>query len=243
MIGSITGRIQSVEQDGAMAMALIDVGGIGYEVHVASRAADRLHVGAACTLQIYTHLRADGRSDGALELFGFASAWEKKAFLLLTSVSGVGLRTAQGILSAMDAKTILQAIVRQDRATLTAAPGVGKKTAERILLELAEKASKLLMERPKDEAFAATQAVGMAPAPSALPEAKVAAATAPAVGPDAFAAEEPDFWLEAQQALTSLGFKEGDAIQALRDVYRESQGKDINVQAFVRGALGKLRTL
>lgn len=82
----------------------------------------------------YLHVREDN-----LQLYGFATEDERQLFQLLISVSGIGPRVAQGILSGISTSDFRQAIMRQDLTALTMAPGVGKKTAERLILELREK--------------------------------------------------------------------------------------------------------
>ncbi len=87
-------------------------------------------------IDVLTHLHV--RED-ILQLFGFATEEERTLFQLLISVSGIGPRVAQGILSGISASDFRRAITKQDLVTLTSAPGVGKKTAERLILELREK--------------------------------------------------------------------------------------------------------
>src|SRR5690349_4588784 len=120
MIGYLSGKFLSSDDSSV----IIDVGGVGYSVLVPSRAVIGWLPGASVELFIHTNLR-----ENALELFGFTAAWEKKVFLLLTSVSGIGPRTALAILSGLETEVLLSAIVREDRATLGSVSGVGKKTA------------------------------------------------------------------------------------------------------------------
>jgi Holliday junction DNA helicase RuvA len=145
-------------------------------------------------LYVHTNLR-----ENALELFGFPSLWEKKVFLMLTSVSGVGPRTALGMLGGLDAATLLTSIVREDRATLTSVSGVGKKTAERLILELGDKARKLLAE--KGQTASEPGLAGPIPAQGA------SAKSAPDVA---------DAWNEAVAALVQLGYREAEAVAAVR---------------------------
>lgn len=90
------------------------------------------------TMRVYTWLSV--RED-ALELFGFATEEEKSMFERLKTVSGIGPKTALGILSGMPLKDLTLAIVLGDVTALSRAPGVGKKTAQRIALELKDKVS------------------------------------------------------------------------------------------------------
>ncbi len=77
--------------------------------------------------------------EDAMELFGFATREEKEMFLQLTSVSGIGPKTALGVLGAMPLRELNLAILLGDVNALSRAPGIGKKTAQRIALELKDK--------------------------------------------------------------------------------------------------------
>jgi len=90
------------------------------------------------SLHVYTHVRED-----TLQLFGFQTELEKKTFLLLISVSGIGPKLALNILSGIGFEDLLGAIVMADPERIAAVPGVGKKTSQRITLELRDKASLL----------------------------------------------------------------------------------------------------
>jgi len=116
-------------------LAVVDVGGVGYQVHLSLQSTARLPAeGGPVQLRTYTHVRED-----ALQLFGFASEEEERLFLLLIEVSGVGPRLAQTILSGMPAGELAAALVGGEIARLTRISGVGKKTAERLVLELKDK--------------------------------------------------------------------------------------------------------
>jgi Holliday junction DNA helicase RuvA len=90
------------------------------------------------TMRCYTYLSV--RED-ALELFGFATKEEKAMFLRLVGISGIGPRTALGVLGSMPLKDLHLAILTGDLNALSRAPGVGKKTAQRIALELKDQIS------------------------------------------------------------------------------------------------------
>ena len=90
------------------------------------------------TMRVYTHLSV---KEDAMELYGFSTREEKNMFLRLIGVSGVGPKTALGMLSAMPLKDLSLAIVLGDVNALSRAPGIGKKTAQRIALELKDKVS------------------------------------------------------------------------------------------------------
>ena len=115
--------------------AIVDVGGVGYLVHLSAVSLAALPPqGAAATLRTYTNVRQD-----AIDLFGFASEDEESVFRALIDVKGVGPRAAQNILSGIQARDLAQAVAQGDVARLTKVPGVGKKTAERLVVELKEK--------------------------------------------------------------------------------------------------------
>lgn len=114
---------------------IVDVNGVGYEVHVPLSSFSAIgEVGAELTLRIHTHVRED-----ALQLFGFVSALELTLFERLIDVSGIGPRLALAVLSGISPSELTDAITRGDVARLTAVPGIGRKTAERIVLELKDK--------------------------------------------------------------------------------------------------------
>lgn len=111
---------------------VIDVNGVGYEVDVSMQTFYTLPP-LGETVQIYTQLVV--REDAHL-LFGFATSAERTTFRQLVKVSGIGAKTALGILSAMNAEELAQAVAEEDVKRLSSAPGIGKKTAERMVLEL-----------------------------------------------------------------------------------------------------------
>lgn len=114
---------------------MVDVGGVGYEVHFPEAHHHRLpRLGEEVVLQIHTVVRED-----AISLYGFLDAAEKELFLLLMGVSGVGPKLARNILSAATPAEISRAIAAGDVGRLKQLPGVGKKTAERLCLELKDK--------------------------------------------------------------------------------------------------------
>ena len=137
MIASLSGRVLAKTPS----VAIIDVNGVGYEVFISTRTYDALaEVDQACFLHVQTVVRED-----ALMLYGFSSREEKELFLLLVTVSGIGPKLAQTILSGISVHELEQAILLKDLSRLTALPGVGKKTAQRICVELGEKVGALSM--------------------------------------------------------------------------------------------------
>lgn len=111
---------------------VVDVHGVGYEVDVSMQTFYALPA-LNETVRLYTQLIV--REDAHL-LYGFGSSAERETFRQLIKVSGIGAKTALGILSAMSSDELAQAIAAEDIKRLSAAPGIGKKTAERMILEL-----------------------------------------------------------------------------------------------------------
>ncbi|GAB4332430.1 MAG: Holliday junction branch migration protein RuvA [Desulfobulbaceae bacterium] len=149
MIATLSGTLSDKLPD----RAVIDVGGVGYEVQISGRTYDRLPPeGEEVFLHVHTSVRED-----AITLFGFMGREEKELFLLLNTVSGVGPRLALGILSGIAAPELSEAISTKNMARLTAIPGVGKKTAQRMCVELQDKVAPLAGQAaPEGEGFADT---------------------------------------------------------------------------------------
>ena len=137
MIGHLRGVVLAKSPE----RVLLEVGGVGYEVHIPVSTyyeLDRLGDGAAAALHVHTHLRED-----AISLYGFWTETEKHLFERLIGVSGIGPRLARAILSGMPPADLIRAIAGGDLVRLSSVPGVGKKTAERLVLELRDKVREL----------------------------------------------------------------------------------------------------
>jgi Holliday junction DNA helicase RuvA len=131
MIAKLTGVIDSKGADAA----IVDVGGVGYQVFCSVRSLNRLPpAGGAISLFIETHVREDH-----IHLYGFIDAGEREWFRLLTTVQGVGAKLALAILGVLSSGDLTQAILVQDKTSLTRASGVGPKLAARIVAELKDK--------------------------------------------------------------------------------------------------------
>ena len=134
MIGYIKGTIQEKSPQGL----LVIVGGIGYEINISENTFYQIgELGEEVELSIYTNVRED-----AIELFGFLEPLDKKIFLELITVSGIGAKSAMQILSKASSVSIIQAIIGEDLSFLTKLPSVGKKTASRLVVELSDKLKK-----------------------------------------------------------------------------------------------------
>ncbi len=115
--------------------AVLNVGGVGYEVLIPLSTFDRLPIaGESCRLLTHDHIRED-----AHQLFGFATESERDAFNMLTAVSGIGPKLALSALSSLSVRELKAAIVTGDTRRLSSISGVGKKTAERMIVELRDK--------------------------------------------------------------------------------------------------------
>jgi Holliday junction DNA helicase RuvA len=134
MIGRLRGKVVERALDGT---CVVEVGGVGYEVTVPVGALGQLaaaEIDKELTLYVHTHVRED-----QLALYGFLTGEDRDAFRALLGVQQVGPRVALGILSALDAHALAQAVAAEDRKALKGIPGVGPKTVERILLDLKDK--------------------------------------------------------------------------------------------------------
>ena len=118
--------------------AIIEVDNIGYSVFLHERLLNEWPLGQIVEIYTHQHVRED-----ALDLFGFKTIADLEFFDLLLTVSGIGPKSALGVLSISSADDIKEAILRSDAALMTKVSGIGKKTAERIVLELREKIGKL----------------------------------------------------------------------------------------------------
>ena len=118
-------------------VAVIDCGGVGFELNVSLNTLSRLKPGEKAKLLVCESVKED-----AFDLYGFAEPGEKRFFQLLISLSGVGPKAALSILSASTPEQLAGAIMAGDEKALTVAPGIGKKIAQRVIYELRDKISK-----------------------------------------------------------------------------------------------------
>jgi Holliday junction DNA helicase RuvA len=132
MIGKLKGIVDSYGED----YIILDVGGVGYQVHCSARTLQALpSPREAATLSIETHVRED-----QIKLFGFASDLEREWFRLLQTVQGVGAKVAMSVLGTLRPSELASAVAMRDKAMVARTPGVGPKVAERIVTELKDKA-------------------------------------------------------------------------------------------------------
>ena len=139
MIARLRGRPVALDADGRG----LDGGGVGYRRHATASALRRADGADEVTLETHLHVRED-----ALQLFGFASADERRMFELLLGVTGVGPKMALAIVSAHAPGDVRRAVVIEDLALFQAVPGIGRKLAQRVVLELKEKVAPLVAVGP-----------------------------------------------------------------------------------------------
>ena len=132
MISSIAGIVKSSTSN----TVVVDVGGIGVLIQVPNRIAAGIQIGSSASFHTYLVVRED-----ALTLFGFVDQTDRDFFELLLSVTGIGPKVAQSILSGSDSASIAIAISTGNLKVLESFPGLGKKGAQRLVLELKDKAS------------------------------------------------------------------------------------------------------
>lgn len=200
MIAALQGKIIQKSP----AHAVIDVGGVGYEVLISVRTYEVLpELLQEVQLFVQTIVRED-----AISLYGFTDAAEKKLFVLLIGVSGIGPKLALTVLGGLGAAELQRAIASRDIGRLTAVPGVGRKTAERVCMELAEKA-------------------GALDVPGFLPGGAAASASGPQGLPQR----------DAALALVNLGYTEQRIWQVLRALEQEQDTAAFTLEDWLRRAL------
>jgi len=130
MYAYIKGIIDEITSDGVV----IEAGGVGYLLITSTNTMQSLKVGENAKLFVYQAVRED-----SISLFGFLNIEERRMFLRLISVSGIGPKLSVQILSAISPRDLALALVTGDTSALIRVPGIGKKTAQRLILELKEK--------------------------------------------------------------------------------------------------------
>jgi len=118
-------------------LAVIDCGGVGFEINTSTYSLSQLKSGDKSKLYTYVYIRED-----CMDIYGFASKSEKHCFEMLIGISGVGPKAAIAILSTGSPENLVMNIISGNEKALTASPGIGKKIAQRIILELKDKLAK-----------------------------------------------------------------------------------------------------
>lgn len=134
MIGYISGKIISKKPT----RIIVDVNGVGYLINISISTFEK--IGDKKEVSLYTYLAV---KDDALDLYGFYSMNEKEMFELLISVSGIGPKSAQSILSGIQINDLKEALKTGNVARIISVPGIGRKTAERMMVELRDKVESL----------------------------------------------------------------------------------------------------
>jgi holliday junction DNA helicase RuvA len=213
VIGRLTGRIGYKGPD----HVLIDVGGVGYVVHVSDRTRMALP-GVGEVAQLHTDLLV--RED-LLQLFGFLTPVEREWHRLLMTVQGIGAKASMAILGTLGADGVSRAIALGDWSAVKAAPGVGPKIAQRVVNELREKAP-------------AVMAMGGGDLPEALVE-PAAETSAGVAKPRPAARPRSSAQAEALSALANLGYGPSDAATAVARAAEEAP--EAETPALIRAAL------
>lgn len=138
MISYLEGRVKYINQKN---ICVLTTSGVGYEVQIDKNQIDRLTIDQNIELHIYTNVKED-----ALDLYGFLQRSEKIMFEQLTSISGIGPKSALQILTLSGAQVLYENVVKNNVAYLTQISGIGKKIAEKIVLELKDKLPKIAFE-------------------------------------------------------------------------------------------------
>lgn len=206
MIGQLKGIVEAIGEQ----HAIVDVGGVGYEVQLSARTLRNLKLGEAVVLTIDTHVRED-----AIRLFGFQSEVERSWFRTLQNVQGVGSKVALGVLGVLSTQDLANAIALGNWAAVEQAPGVGKKLAQRIVAELKDKAPALSV------------------AGLHVPAAGAGGVGASDMPPEGLAAAE------AISALTNLGYNPAQASAAVAAAMKEL-GAEADTAKLIRRGLKEL---
>ncbi len=142
MIGYLRGMIRQIE----VASILLDVGGVGYEVHMPLSAIQELpKEGEPLEIYTHTHVREDTQA-----LYGFSQINDRNMFRTLITVSKVGPRIALAILSDLKVSELIGCVELNDTRPLEKVPGIGAKTAEKLLLELRDKVKQFPVDSTDD---------------------------------------------------------------------------------------------
>jgi Holliday junction DNA helicase RuvA len=210
MIGWLQGELAEPWQQDKRQGLLLICQGVGYEVLVSQRQWQQLpSSGSRLSLWIHLAIRDDGWT-----LYGFGERRERDLFRELVAVSGVGPQMALGLMGALSAPELVQAIVRADLRSLCQAPGVGKRTAERLAVELRSRLEQRWLAEPD------------------LP------GTGAGVGCDVSDPELSDTnRAEVQLTLTALGYEPLEIRRALQRASSQGLRHDSDAEAWIRACL------
>lgn len=206
MIGRIRGTLAEKQPP----EILVDVAGVGYEIHMPMTSFYQLPA-VGEEVVVYTHFVV--REDAQL-LFGFADKMERGLFRELIKANGVGPKLGLAILSGMSASQFLVSVQHEDVSALVSLPGIGKKTAERLVVELKDRLAK----------FGKTQSITL-PTPSGD---LLSGSTIVTVN---------DAREEAQSALIALGYKPAQASKLVDSVYTDGIQSEALIREALKAAI------
>jgi len=206
MIGRIRGTLAEKQPP----EILVDVAGVGYEIHMPMTSFYQLPA-VGDEVVVYTHFVV--REDAQL-LFGFADKMERGLFRELIKANGVGPKLGLAILSGMSATQFLASVQNEDVSALVSLPGIGKKTAERLVVELKDRLAK----------FGKAQSIAVPPPSSDLLSGNTIV-------------EVNDAREEAQSALIALGYKPAQASKLVDSVYNEGMESEALIREALKAAI------
>ncbi|MDB2330781.1 Holliday junction branch migration protein RuvA [Alteromonas sp.] len=206
MIGRIRGTLAEKQPP----EILVDVAGVGYEIHMPMTSFYQLPA-VGEEVVVYTHFVV--REDAQL-LFGFADKMERGLFRELIKANGVGPKLGLAILSGMSASQFLVSVQNEDVSALVSLPGIGKKTAERLVVELKDRLAK----------FGKTQSITIPPPSGDL----LSGSTIVTVN---------DAREEAQSALIALGYKPAQANKLVDSVYTDGIQSEALIREALKAAI------
>lgn len=236
MIGRLRGQVALKALDHVM----LDVGGVGYVIHCSDRTLAGLPP-AGQVGQLWTEMVV--RED-LMQLFGFATVYEREWHRLLTSVQGVGAKASMAILGTLGPEALARAIAIGDWAAVKAAPGVGPKIAQRVVNELKDKAPAVMSTALVEPESSPENGSGNGPGagPGTPPEDAAAALVpddmAPASDPAPRPKNSASAQAEALSALSNLGYAPSEAAEAVARAAGEDP--EAATPALIRAALRKL---
>ncbi|WP_338516892.1 Holliday junction branch migration protein RuvA [Alteromonas gracilis] len=206
MIGRIRGTLAEKQPP----EILVDVAGVGYEIHMPMTSFYQLPA-VGEEVVVYTHFVV--REDAQL-LFGFADKMERGLFRELIKANGVGPKLGLAILSGMSATQFLASVQNEDVSALVSLPGIGKKTAERLVVELKDRLAK----------FGKAQSIAVPPPSADLLSSNTIV-------------EVNDAREEAQSALIALGYKPAQASKLVESVYTEGMESEALIREALKAAI------
>ena len=199
-------------------LAVIQTGGVGYEVNVPLTTSEKLPpLGESVRLHIQATYREDSQT-----LYGFIDRESRDFFkMIVDKVSGIGPKIALNLLGSLSLPTLKNSIAQGDVGMLSKAQGLGKKTAERIVVELKDKVL------PKGSSIPAGE----------LPRGSVASESSSIDNGGGGGGQDLSAYGDAVSALLTLGYKATEADQAIRRA-AEALGKNCSTEELIRKALG-----